>query len=48
MLVHHSDILLKLQKDMKVTSVVVTHNMELAACMSRRVTIAEGKLTAMP
>jgi lipoprotein-releasing system ATP-binding protein len=41
-------LLMELNREFSMTLVVVTHNMELAACMSRRVTIAEGKLTAMP
>jgi lipoprotein-releasing system ATP-binding protein len=45
---HIHSLLMELNRDFSMTLVVVTHNMELAACMSRRVTIAEGKLTAMP
>jgi len=45
---HIHALLMELNREFSMTLVVVTHNMELAACMSRRVTIAEGKLTAMP
>jgi len=45
---HIHSLLMELNREFSMTLVVVTHNMELAACMSRRVTIAEGKLTAMP
>jgi len=45
---HIHSLLMELNQDYSMTLVVVTHNMELAACMSRRVTIVEGKLTAMP
>ena len=45
---HIHSLLMELNRDFSMTLVVVTHNMELASCMSRRVTIAEGKLTAMP
>ena len=45
---HIHSLLMELNQDFSMTLVVVTHNMELAACMSRRVTIVEGKLTAMP
>jgi len=38
------DLLLELNRDFGMTLVVVTHNMELAAYMSRRVTISEGQL----
>jgi len=41
-------LLMELNREFSMALVVVTHNMELAACMSRRVTILEGKLTAMP
>ena len=41
-------LLLELNREFSMTLVVVTHNTELAAFMSRRVTIAAGKLTAMP
>ena len=37
-------LLLELNRELEMTLVVVTHNMELAAYMARRVTIAEGKL----
>ncbi len=45
---HIHSLLMELNREFSMTLVVVTHNLELAACMSRRVTIAEGKLTAMP
>ncbi|MGB5749010.1 MAG: ABC transporter ATP-binding protein [Desulfobacterales bacterium] len=45
---HIHSLLMELNQDFSMTLVVVTHNMELASCMSRRVTIVEGKLTAMP
>jgi len=38
------ELLLELNRDFGMTLVVVTHNMELAGYMSRRVTISEGKL----
>jgi lipoprotein-releasing system ATP-binding protein len=38
------DLLLKLNQDFGMTLVVVTHNMELAGFMSRRVTISDGQL----
>jgi lipoprotein-releasing system ATP-binding protein len=41
-------LLIELNREFSMTLVVVTHNMELAACMSRRVTIVEGKLAATP
>ncbi len=41
-------LLMELNQEFSMTLVVVTHNMDLAACMSRRVTIVEGKLAAMP
>ena len=37
-------LLLELNQELSMTMVVVTHNMELASHMSRRVTIADGKL----
>jgi len=45
---HIHSLLMELNQDFSMTLVVVTHNMELASCMSRRVTIVEGKLTAVP
>ena len=45
---HIHSLLMELNQDFSMTLVVVTHNMELASCMSRRVTIVEGKLTAIP
>ena len=41
-------LLMELNREFSMTLVVVTHNMDLASCMSRRVTIVEGKLAAMP
>jgi lipoprotein-releasing system ATP-binding protein len=38
------DLLLKLNNERSMTMVVVTHNMELASYMSRRITIADGLL----
>lgn len=38
------DLLLELNREFDMMMIVVTHNAELAALMSRRVTIAEGKL----
>ncbi|MCJ7830091.1 MAG: ABC transporter ATP-binding protein [Desulfobacterales bacterium] len=38
------ELLLELNQEMGTTLVVVTHNMELAGLMARRVTIAEGQL----
>ena len=38
------ELLGELNKEFDMTSVVVTHNMELAAYMSRRVTLKDGKL----
>ena len=38
------DLLLLLNQEFNMTMIVVTHNMELAAYMSRRVTITDGKL----
>ena len=45
---HIHNLLLELNQELSMTLIVVTHNSELAACMSRRVTIADGKLSAMP
>jgi predicted ABC-type transport system involved in lysophospholipase L1 biosynthesis ATPase subunit len=33
-----------LNRELGMTLVVVTHNLELAACMSKRVTLVEGRL----
>jgi lipoprotein-releasing system ATP-binding protein len=41
-------LLLELNQELSMTLIVVTHNSELAACMSRRVTIVGGKLSAVP
>ncbi|MBW1838250.1 MAG: ABC transporter ATP-binding protein [Deltaproteobacteria bacterium] len=38
------DLLMLLNQEFNMTMIVVTHNMELAAYMSRRVTITDGKL----
>lgn len=38
------ELLMELNRELKMTLVVVTHNMELAAYMSRRITIVDGKL----
>jgi lipoprotein-releasing system ATP-binding protein len=40
-------LLMELNREFSMTLVVVTHNMELASLMSRRVTIADGKLTGV-
>jgi len=41
-------LLLELNAEFGMTLVVVTHNLELAARMSRRVTLVEGRLAPMP
>jgi len=41
-------LLLELNAEIGMTLVVVTHNLELAACMSRRVTLLEGRLAPVP
>jgi lipoprotein-releasing system ATP-binding protein len=41
-------LLLELNQELSMTLIVVTHNAELAACMSRRVTIVDGRLSGMP
>ena len=38
------DLLLELNQEFKMTLIVVTHNMELAAYMARRITISDGQL----
>jgi lipoprotein-releasing system ATP-binding protein len=38
------ELLMELNRELKMTLVVVTHNMELAAFMSRRITITDGQL----
>ncbi len=38
------ELLLELNRELRMTLIVVTHNMELAAFMSRRITIIDGKL----
>jgi len=45
---HIHALLLELNRELSMTLIVVTHNPELAACMSRRVTIVDGKLSDMP
>ncbi len=45
---HIHSLLMALNREFSMTLVVVTHNMELAACMSRRVTIVAGQLSGMP
>ena len=44
---HIHSLLLELNQELSMTLIVVTHNTELAACMSRRVTIVDGKLSGM-
>jgi len=44
---HIHSLLLELNQELSMTLIVVTHNMELADCMSRRVTIVDGRLTGM-
>ena len=41
-------LLIELNQEFSMTMVVVTHNLQLASFMSRRVTIADGKLTGLP
>jgi lipoprotein-releasing system ATP-binding protein len=41
-------LLLELNAEIGMTLVVVTHNLDLAACMARRVTLRDGRLAAMP
>lgn len=41
------DLLLELNREFQVTLIVVTHNMELASYMLRRVTIIDGKLVEL-
>ncbi len=38
------ELLRELNRELKMTLVVVTHSAELAACMSRRVTLSDGQL----
>ena len=45
---HIHSLLMELNREFSMTLVVVTHNMELASFMSRRVTITDGKLTSIP
>ena len=44
---HVHALLMELNQEFAMTLVVVTHNLELASFMSRRVTIADGSLTAV-
>ncbi len=44
---HIHSLLIELNRELSMTLVVVTHNSTLASLMSRRVTIAEGKLTTL-
>ena len=41
------ELLMELNRELHMTMVVVTHNLELAALMSRQVTIADGRLVDM-
>ena len=45
---HIHSLLMELNREFSMTLIVVTHNMELASFMSRRVTITDGKLTSIP
>ena len=45
---HIHSLLLEMNQELSMTLIVVTHNAELAACMSRRVTIVDGRLSGMP
>ena len=45
---HIHSLLLELNQEFSMTLVVVTHNLQLASFMSRRVTIVDGKLTGLP
>jgi len=45
---HIHSLLIELNQEFSMTLVVVTHNSQLASLMSRRVTIADGKLTGLP
>jgi len=44
---HIHSLLIELNREFSMTLVVVTHNSQLASLMSRRVTIADGKLTGL-
>ena len=44
---HIHSLLLEMNQELSMTLIVVTHNAELAACMSRRVTIVDGRLSGM-
>jgi lipoprotein-releasing system ATP-binding protein len=39
---------MELNEEIGMTLVVVTHNLDLAARMSRRVTLADGRLAPVP
>ena len=41
------DLLMELNRELQMTMVVVTHNLDLASLMSRQVTIVEGRLVDM-
>jgi len=41
-------LLIELNAEIGMTLIVVTHNLDLAACMARRVTLRDGRLAAMP
>jgi lipoprotein-releasing system ATP-binding protein len=41
------ELIISLNQELGMTLVVVTHNMELAALMSRRITILDGQLVEM-
>ena len=45
---HIHSLLIELNREFSMTLVVVTHNSQLASFMSRRVTIADGKLKGLP
>jgi lipoprotein-releasing system ATP-binding protein len=45
---HIHSLLLDLNRELSMTLIVVTHNLELADCMSRRVTIVDGRLSGLP
>jgi lipoprotein-releasing system ATP-binding protein len=40
--------LIELNQEIGLTLVVVTHNLDLAARMSRRMTLTDGRLSAVP
>jgi lipoprotein-releasing system ATP-binding protein len=45
---HIHSLLIELNQEYSLSLIVVTHNSQLASFMSRRVTIADGKLTGLP